>query len=113
MLNIKELPPVLVELLAAQNSFDTEAFVQTFAADAVVHDEGKDYYGPQQIKQWNEATNAKYHTHMEPVELAADGQEIILTILMSGTFDGSPLPARYHFKISNDKIISSLSIKSL
>jgi hypothetical protein len=106
MLNYKELPSVLAEFLVAQNRFDTEAFVQTFASDAVVHDEGRDYYGLQQIKRWNEATNAKYHTQMEPLELVADGQEITLTILMSGTFDGSPLPARFHFKISDDKIVS-------
>ena len=106
MLDYKELPSVLAEFLEAQNRFDTEAFAQTFASEAVVHDEGKDYYGSLQIKQWNEATNAKYHTHMKPVELAIDGQEIILAILLSGTFDGSPLLARFHFKISNDKIIS-------
>ncbi|MDB4922078.1 nuclear transport factor 2 family protein [Mucilaginibacter sp.] len=106
MLNDKELPSVLTEFLKAQNKYDTEAFVQAFAADAIVHDEGNNYYGSVQIKQWNEATNAKCHTQMEPLELAIDGQEIILTILMSGTFDGSPLPARFHFKISNDKIIS-------
>jgi ketosteroid isomerase-like protein len=106
MLNYKELPPVLAEFLAAQNRFDADAFVRTFAADAIVHDEGNNYYGSVQIKQWNEATNTKYHAQMEPLELAIDGQEMILTILMSGTFDGSPLPARFRFKISNDKIIS-------
>ena len=68
--------------------------------------EGKDYRGLPQIKQWNEATNAKYHTQMEAIELTANGQETILTVLMSGTFDGSPLPAKFCFIISDDKIKS-------
>ncbi|SRR5258707_12713130 len=106
MLNYKELPPVLAEFLEAQNKFDAEAFVRNFAADATVHDEGKDYRGLPQIKQWNEATNAKYHTQMEAIELTANGQETILTVLMSGTFDGSPLPAKFCFIISDHKIKS-------
>ena len=40
MINKNKLPKVLADLLSAQEKFDSESFVKTFADNAVVHDEG-------------------------------------------------------------------------
>ena len=101
-----KLPKVLADFLAAQKEFNSDAFVKAFAGDATVHDEGGDYLGTAEIKLWNETTNAKYHTRMEAIAFEENNGENILTILMSGTFPGSPLEAKFHFIIKNEKIES-------
>ena len=106
MIDTKKLPGVLGELLAAQKNFDSGAFVKTFAENASVHDEGGDYHGTAAIKLWNEETNKKYQTRMEPIAFNDSKGESVLTIRMSGTFPGSPVEAKFHFVISDGKIIS-------
>jgi len=100
------LPKPLADFIAAQNEFNTDAFVKTFADNATVHDEGGDYRGSAEIKRWNETTNEKYKTKMEAIAFVQSGGESILTIMMSGTFPGSPLPAKFHFVLKEGKIAS-------
>ncbi|HEX9509635.1 MAG TPA: nuclear transport factor 2 family protein [Puia sp.] len=105
MRNIVKLPTVLVALITAQNEHNSQAFAEIFTNDALVHDEGKDYSGKAAIKAWNEDTNKKYNTRLEPEAMREKGAEIILTVLVSGTFEGSPITLEYHFRIKDSKII--------
>ncbi len=100
------LPQVIADLIAAQDKYDSEAFSETFSADAIVHDEGKTYRGRTEIRQWNEATNAKYKTKYEPLEIKNDGDKFTLTARISGTFEGSPAIIKYHFETKEGKIRS-------
>ena len=101
-----KLPKLLVDLLAAQDKYDSETFAKNFSDDAIVHDEGKTYRGKSEIKQWNEMTNAKYKTKYETLEISKNGDGIILTAKISGTFPGSPAIIKYHFETKNGKITS-------
>ena len=101
-----DLPKVIAELIAAQDKYDSKAFSETFSPDAIVHDEGKTYQGRAEIKQWNEMTNEKYKTKYEPLEIQKEGERIVLTARVSGTFDGSPAIIKYVFKTKDDKIKS-------
>jgi len=105
MRNIVKLPTVLVALITAQNEHNSQAFAEVFTNDALVHDEGKIYSGKAAIKTWNEGTNKKYKTRLEPEAMQEKGAEIILTVLVSGTFEGSPITLEYHFRIKDSKII--------
>jgi len=71
-----------------------------------VHDEGKTYHGKTEIREWNEMTNAKYKTKYEPIEVITNGDKMILTAKISGTFPGSPVLIKYHFETRNGKITS-------
>jgi hypothetical protein len=51
-------------------------------------------------------TNAKYKTKYEPVKVTTNGDKIILTAKISGTFPGSPAIIKYHFETKNGKITS-------
>jgi uncharacterized protein (TIGR02246 family) len=97
---------VIADLIAAQDKYDSKAFAENFTDDAVVQDEGKTYHGKTEIRQWNEMTNAKYKTKIEPVEVTNSGDKIILTAKISGTFPGSPAMIKYHFEIKDNKITS-------
>src|SRR6267154_6768815 len=93
-----KLPKLIADLIAAQDKYDSKAFVETFSDDAIVHDEGKTYHGKTEIKKWNELTNSKYKTKYEPIEVTTNGDKIILTAEISGTFSGSPAIIKYHFE---------------
>jgi ketosteroid isomerase-like protein len=101
-----KLPQIIADLLTAQEKYDSIAFSECFSNDAVVFDEGKTYHGRDEIRQWNEMTNAKYKTKYQPLEMSNSGDELILTAKISGTFDGSPATIKYNFKLKEEKIIS-------
>ena len=107
--NLK-LPLLLAGFITSQNNHDSTSFSNLFTADAQVKDEGMEYEGRDKIKAWNEMTNKKYQTHMEALHYEVDNGIDILTILMSGTFPGSPVEARFYFEIKNDGI-QSLTIQ--
>lgn len=100
------LPDVIADLLKAQNDFDSTAYARCFANNALVYDEGRTHQGFEQIKAWNEQTNAEYATILEPIDYATTPKGGILTTLGSGTFPGSPIVFKYHFELDNDKILS-------
>ena len=97
---------VIADLIAAQDKYDSKAFAENFTDDAVVQDEGKTYHGKTEIRQWNEMTNAKYKTKIEPVEVTNSDDKMILTAKISGTFPGSPAMIKYHFEMKDNKITS-------
>ncbi len=77
MSSLIKLPVALVQMIAAQNAHNAEDFSRVFAENAYVYDEGKDYHGRVAVKSWNEATNKKYQTMLEPLGLSQKGDEII------------------------------------
>ena len=105
MIEISKLPAALAELITAQNDHNSHAFAEVFSNNALVHDEGKEYSGKALIKAWNESTNKKYNTRLEPETLQEKGGEIILTVRVSGTFEGSPIVLEYHVHLKGSKII--------
>ncbi len=100
------LPEIIEKLVMAQNNFDSTAYADCFADNAIVFDEGKNHQGKEAIKTWNELTNAEYSTTLEPVDFQQNGDKSVLIVKVSGTFDGSPLLFDYHFEIQNERITS-------
>lgn len=103
------LPEIINRLLQAQAQFDSLAYADCFAETAVMYDEDEMHEGKEQIRHWNEATNEKYRTVLEPIDFRLDGSMAILTAQVSGTFDGSPILLDHHFVIENG-LIKSLEI---
>jgi hypothetical protein len=99
-----ELPQPVQAVVKAQNSHDSVAYIEVFEENAIVHDEGKGYHGRNEIKKWNEESNKKYHTTLEPIKYSEEETESVLTALVTGTFDGSPLPLTFRFALKDEKI---------
>jgi ketosteroid isomerase-like protein len=99
-----KLPVIITDLTEAQNNFDSTAYAALFTTDAHVHDEGHDHIGRAAIQKWNEATNEKYRTQLEPLTFSGDEKEGVLEVLVSGNFDGSPITLHYHFTFENGRI---------
>lgn len=98
------LTPLLESFVTALNAQDSSAFVAQFTPDAVVQDEGREHRGSNAIKSWIEEAWEKYRPILEVTSVTENGTETILTGLVSGTFDGSPLELHYHIDVTNGKI---------
>ena len=98
------LPDIIKDFIKAQASFDSKAYADCFSDTAIVFDEGETHKGQPEIMQWNEKTNAKYKTQLEPIEFSTIDKTSVLTAKVSGTFDGSPIVLKYHFELNNGQI---------
>lgn len=90
----------------ASNGHDVKSIVACFLDDAVVHDEGETLRGHKAIEDWIGKTIEKYKFQFKPLSMKEDDAEVVVTVEVSGTFDGSPITLDYHFKIEDEKILS-------
>lgn len=103
------LPEVIQDLVNAQNNFDSTAFANCFSETAIVFDEGKNYTGKTEIKNWIEKTSKEYNTTMKPIGFEGDIEKGSLKAEVSGTFPGSPVTLTYNLEFKG-KYIQSLKI---
>lgn len=101
------LPKVIIDLIEAQNNFDSVAYSNCFTENAEVFDEGKTHNGKVEIENWIDKANKEYNAVMKPLDY--NEKENILSAEASGTFPGSPIVLKYHFQLS-DGYIQSLKI---
>jgi len=106
-----KLPEPLESYFEAVNREDVEAMLVSFAANAVVKDEGKTRSGVLELREWIEEVTEKYHPRFEVEDVVTEGAEASTVIgLVSGTFPGSPVRLRYTFRLSG-RTITHLEIK--
>ena len=98
------LPKVIVELVNAQNSFNSVAYANCFSDTAIVFDEGKTHNGKKEIQHWIEESNENYKSVMKPLEYTENGSSSVLSAECSGTFPGSPITLKFHFDIADEQI---------
>lgn len=79
-----ELDPTVRRMIEATNAEDTRAFLDTFAEDAVVDDFGRRFTGKTQIAAWSDRENIGTHNRIEVTGVSQDGDDIILSIQVSG-----------------------------
>ncbi|WP_297338166.1 nuclear transport factor 2 family protein [Algoriphagus sp.] len=103
------LPPIVIELVKAQDNFDSTSYANCFTGTAVVVDEGKTYTGKEEIKSWIDKANTEYQISMKPLEFEQKAK--ILKAEISGKFPGSPAILFYHMNLTHG-LIQSLTITS-
>lgn len=103
------LPEVIQDLVNAQNNFDSAAFANCFSETAEVVDEGKNYSGRTEIKNWIAKSAKEYNAVMKPLTFERDAEKGVLKAEVSGTFPGSPLVLTYNLEFKG-KLINSLEI---
>jgi len=99
-----KLPKVVSDLLTAQKNYDSDAYADCFSVTALVVDEGKEYKGKKAIKDWIENANQQFKTTMEPTKYLETDSTAVLTAVVSGDFDGSPVALDYHMETKNNEI---------
>jgi ketosteroid isomerase-like protein len=106
-----DLPAPIALYIAAENRGDTQAMARCFAQDAVVRDEGQTMKGLAAIQRWKAETKKKYQHTIEPLRVAREGGNTIVTNRLTGNFPGSPIELQFIFKLEGDRI-ASLEIRS-
>jgi ketosteroid isomerase-like protein len=99
-----KLPKVVSDLLTAQKNYDSDAYADCFSEAAVVFDEGNEYNGRKEIKDWIENANRRYKTRKEAIKYSGTASAGLLTAKISGDFDGSPVSLDYHLELTDNKI---------
>ncbi len=102
-MSIKLIKPIETYFQAA-NAHDSTLLSDCFAEDAVVQDEGHEYQGLAEIKEWNETMSKKYDLTLEVISVARKKGQIIVTAQASGSFEGSPTIMEFYFTVENEKI---------
>ena len=104
------LPQPIAAYMQAANTHDATALLGTLTPDAMVTDEGRTYRGHQEIQAWSDRAIQAYQASFDVMEVTQTREETVVTAQVAGTFDGSPLPLRFHFTLSGNKI-AALSIR--
>lgn len=99
------LPETIATFFHAQDVYDDDLLASCFADNAILLDEGQEYYGPENVSgHILEANrNAKVRTEISNCVELSD-KTIIVTATISGDFVGSPIPLDFNFTINNGKI---------
>ena len=101
-----KLPRIINDYINASNAHDVKSILSCFSDDAVVHDEEETLHGKKAVEGWITKTIEKYKFQFKPLRIKEDKGDVVVTVEVSGTFDGSPVTLDYHFTIESDKILS-------
>lgn len=101
-----QFPGPINDYVNASNAHDVKSIVACFSDSAAVQDEGQTLQVKEAIEGWAIKTIGKYKFHFEPLDLKDDGNQVVMAIRVSGTFDGSPVDLDYYFTIEQGKIAS-------
>jgi hypothetical protein len=108
-MDIKHLPKVIKNFIIASNKPNQDDFVDSFADNAIVVDEGKEHRGKLAIKKWSN-NHFDVNVTLDPRTVNQVGDEIIVTCKLSGDYDKTGLPdpllLDFHFQINEGKIIN-------
>ncbi len=99
-----ELPAVIARYFAADATEDPEHVAKCFTDTAVVTDEGRSHEGRGAIATWKAAASTQYSYTVEPLVIVANGDSLVVTAHLEGSFPGSPVDLRYIFKLDGEQI---------
>jgi ketosteroid isomerase-like protein len=116
MSNEIQLPSAIKDFIKATNDHDADAFIATFAADAMVNDFARNFWGADAIKKWSDKEMIGDKVTFEAVEIIPHYGDFIITALTDGNYDKSKSPdptyLDYFFSYRDDKIVKMIVIKN-
>ena len=89
-------------------TIDHSQVAPLFAADATVRDEGQWHRGSEAIANWLSRVEERYHPRYVVEDARTEGDRVIVTFEVSGTFPGSPARLQQAFTIGPDGLIARL-----
>ena len=110
------LDPAIATHLAAINSFDLEAVMATFAADALVIDASREFWGTERIRAWVAKELVGDRVTLEPVEVADNDGLVVVRCRFDGDYDKTNLPdpliMTNYYRLRDGKIVTLVIIKT-
>jgi hypothetical protein len=104
------LPEVIIRYQDAHDRRDTDAALATFASDAIVRDDGHEYRGTVEIRDWISRASVEF-TYTRTLIAAAnvDANTWLVTNHLEGNFPGGVVDLHYRYLI-DDQLIHELDI---
>jgi hypothetical protein len=110
------LPFPVSAYVEATNSFDLEGLVATFADDALVNDQLRDYWGKPAIKEWAARDIIGASLTMDVTNVIERYGNFIVTANVSGKFDMTGLPEplvyAFYFSARGDRIVQLIILRN-
>jgi hypothetical protein len=110
------LPPPVAEYVEATNGFDLERLLATFASDALVNDQLRDYWGLTAIRGWAERDIIGEELTMDVTEVIEHYGNFIVTANVDGNFDKrglpDPLVLAFYFTPHGDRIVQLIILRN-
>ena len=114
--NLNTLSGVVAEHIAAVNALDEEAIVATFAADALVNDARREFWGTDAIRGWVAKDMVGDHISIEVIEVVDHHGLTVVRGRYDGDYDKTNLPGELiltnYFTVSEGKIDSLIVIRN-
>src|SRR6201998_3218625 len=112
----RSLDPVIASHIAAINSFDVDAIMETFADDALVNDVAREFWGLEHIRAFVTKELAGDHVTIEPVEAVDNAGMWCVRCRYEGDYDKTGLPdpliMTNYIRIRDGKIAPLSTIKN-
>ena len=110
------LEPVVAGHIAAVNAFDQDAIVATFAADALVNDAHREFWGAEAIGRWVARELVGDRVTMDVTEVLTHHGVTIVRARYDGDYDKTNLPAELiltnYFTVRDGRIVSLIVIRN-
>jgi hypothetical protein len=87
-----ELPPLVAAFIEATNRSDVDRILATFAEDALVNDQLRDYWGKSSIRHWAERDLVGEKLTIKVTKVVNHYGNCIVTADIDGNFDKRGLP---------------------
>ena len=100
-------PNPIRRFVEATNAGDTDAFLDTFTADASLTDWGRSFHGREQIARWNQSDNIGVKSQLRIVHItSAEGRYRVRIAVTGNGFNGE---GDMSFTLDGDRIAVSSS----
>jgi hypothetical protein len=111
-----DLPPLVAAFVKATNSFDLDRLMATFAEDALVNDQLRDYWGKPAIREWAKRDIIGEKLTMKVTKLVNHYGNFIATADVDGNFDKrglpDPLVLAFYFTAHGDLIVQLIILRN-
>jgi ketosteroid isomerase-like protein len=116
MSNKTPLPQTITAYIKATNDHDGDAYIATFANDALVNDFQRNFWGREEIRTWSDKEIIGDKVTFETDEVVEHYGDFIITALTDGNYDKSKSPdptyLDYFFTLRGDKIVRLIIMKN-
>ena len=97
-----DLPEPVARAVAAANANDTEAFLACFTPDGVVDDWGREFRGPDEIRDWSDREFIGAHVSLEVTGVEHGAAAMTVTATVGG--DGFNGPSHFMFAVDRGRL---------
>jgi ketosteroid isomerase-like protein len=102
---MRQIPDVVGQYQAAHDRHDVAAALAAFTPDAVVKDDGHEYHGQDEIRDWLARASTQFTYTRTPLGAdAVDADTWVVTNRLEGSFPGGIVDLRYRFVLTDDLI---------